>query len=155
MSLETINLAFDHLGLPALTSRSKADNYLLAERQLPRAISEVLRLVNWTEQTIAICMDQANVADEECDLPDGFCYAFVLPPDFVRAYDVTPHSDTKFTRIDLHNRYPNDPIIQWKVARIKQGKNKLLALLTDCAPSIWNTFAALIAQIICPTISRI
>ena len=88
MSVDIANAALDRVYASPISSlEEKTKNADAVNRHLQKSAQKVLREVSWSEVTTNTCLKRIEVCDD-CNLPDGFCYAFKLPKDFVTAYRV-------------------------------------------------------------------
>lgn len=124
MSLDVANCALDHLGVAPLVSLSqKTKTAGLVERNLDKAIRYTLRRGNWSEATASVC--PAELDTTGCVLPENFCYAFDLPGDFSRVYDVEVYRNNKRCVSER---------VQWSIRKINTDGGSCIALLTDKCP---------------------
>lgn len=91
------------------------------QEELDCAVDYILRKHNWADLTHIYCPDEAQVCDPCCELPEGFCFAFNMPADYL-----------KTVRVDVKNCDPKcpPPCVQWRVIK-HDGCD---VLVTDCKP---------------------
>ena len=137
MSLDIANLALDHLGSTPLATlngniRKNSDAFdkvSLILRNIDKAAKYVLKRCSWTELTLTVCPDELKLNDPACDLPEGFCYAFNLPSDFVNIYDVDNQGGN---RLGYHESHCDKP--HWSVRKVSTPNGICKALITDVSP---------------------
>lgn len=151
MSVSIANGALDRIGASPITSLSDGKDGDLVSRHLKRAAELVLREIFWSEATTNCCLKRLHVCDD-CHLPDGFCYAFELPKDFIRAYQVhegCPCDTCKCNRPLDYKTKPKsyedkrrtqrvtsiDNEENWRVITVKTDTGKCRALVAPC-PSV-------------------
>jgi len=122
MSVKIVNRALRRIyAAPIAALDGSTEIKKIIADELEEAVEHALRRSAYGEVSALFCPQEAAIVDVACDLPVGYCFAFHLPADYLRAKRVDPVVGKDCA--DL-------PEIQWRIMSVRGCRS----LVTNCKP---------------------
>lgn len=123
MSIKVVNQALRRIhAAPIAALDGSTEIKRVIQDELGDALDYALRKNIYLDAAKVVCPDEVAVDDPACALPAGYCFAFALPKDYVRAKRVDA--------VLCPRGCDEPPRVQWRIMNLAGCP----VLVTDCKP---------------------